>query len=542
MVGSSVQSALGLSEIKNGKSVKYEHSVIHRDFDIDMYNDVKDLSPIFSSTLESGNDKLKTFSNLSEDIFLNLYKWNPQIRDAGELMPSRMFNHSLLNELNSTEEFGLLRDKCRVNFLNSAIGAEIIQTEALGKVEEIILEYKRKLQEAKRNGVPDDQLPQDIIDKINKIVEEEAKNSAPIQIDPNDPATFNMPAGGNTISKEAAQKMAELQSQIQGTAELEQLKKDISETLKSAAKQALNDVQEIDDFVQAWGIEPGGESRISVDECKHALERIRSSRELKELSNILGQFRGIAKSNLKGKSKGEGGVLKDVKSGNDIVRMLPSEKGLMSNPATKSLFKKRYTEKQCLQYEVENRKRKGMGPIVVAIDRSGSMQGDRISWAKAVALALLEVAAKQKRNYYVFFFDTKVVRRYTWTFEKGQAHPNDIIDIAEVGANGGTTFWAPIEKAMSIISKEKAFKKADITFVTDGDCNLTNLQTEELLKMKKSKGVKIQTIIINMGGHCSRLGVEDWSDSVKTVSSMADLDGSLASDIFNFTIDGGDTQ
>lgn len=532
-----VKETLGLSDTK-GRVIRHEHAVDHMDFDIEMYKDIKEMSPIFAATVEDGNNKLKTFDNLSEDIFLNLFKWKPQIREVGELMPSRYFNHSLLNELNQTEEFQELRNKCRVNMMNSAIGAEIIQTEALRRIDDIIYEYKRRAEEAKQQGQP---APEDILDKINQMVGQEDQHATPAPIDPNDPYGLNGSGKGKTLDKALAQQLAEAQEQLAGSQDMQNLQQELKQALRSATKQALDDVSEIDDFMSSWGIEPGGDNRVSVDECKQALERIRRSKELKELSKMLGQFRAIAKNNLKQKSKGEGGVLKDVRTGNDVVRMLPSEKGLMGSKVTKPLFLKKYSEKQCLQYEVENRKRKGMGPMIILVDRSGSMGGNRISWAKAVALGLLEIATNQKRNAYIAFFDNNVRSSLTWKFEKGASRPNDIIDIAEVDASGGTTFSKPVEYAMNIISREPAFKKADITFITDGDCCLTEKQEEELIKQKKEKNVKIQSILINVGEDCSIAGIDNWSDSVRKVSSMADLDGSLASDIFNFSIDDATT-
>lgn len=529
-----VQETLGLSKLKKGQVVKYKNAVDHMEFDIEMYKDIKEMSPIFANTVDDGMGKLKTFDNLSEDIFLSLFKWNPRVRDSSEVMPSRYFNYNLLEELSQTEDFQNLRDKCRVNTLNSAIGAEIIQTEALRRVDEVIAQYKRNLEQSKAEGL---QPPDDIIEKINNMVHEENKNAQSFQEDAN--GTSMGAQGGMAIDKQIAQQLIEAQNQLGSSSEYKNLQDSIKQAMQEATKQALDDVKEMDEFMNSWGIEPGGDNRISVDECKNALERIRGNKELNELTKILGQFRSIAKNNLKQKSKGEGGVLKDVKTGNDIIRMLPSEKGLLGNKTTKSLFRKKFSEKQCLQYEVENRKRKGMGPIIIAIDSSGSMGGSRISWAKAVALAILEVSSKQKRNTYIFFFDRTVKTNRTWVFEKGATKPSDIIDIAEVGASGGTNFETPVIKAMEIINKEKGFKKADITFITDGDCSISSYYEEELIKQKKAKNVKIQTIIINMGGHCSMAGVEHWSDSVRTVSSLADLDGSLASDIFNLTIDDG---
>lgn len=528
-----VQSAFGLSEIPKGHVVKYDHAIEHHEFDLDMYTDVRDMSPIFTKTLSKGESKLKTFPNLSEDIFMNLFKWNPKVRDASQMMPSKTFNYNLLNELNQTDEFKALRSKCRVDLMNSAIGSEIMQNDALVKIDEAIEEYKLKRQRRIEQGENPANIPENLFDELNNMQTQEGKNSNPV--DGDDPG-HNGGAGGGSLSPEQAKALADQLAQMQTASDVNQAKEQIKKALQESAKKALDDVQELDDFMESWGIgDDDSNVRVSIDETRSALERIRASNELKELSKILGMFRNIAKSSLKQKSTDTGYAVKSVTVGNDIVKILPTEKGLLINETTKKMFHKKYSEKQLLQYSPQNKKRKGQGPIIVAVDKSGSMEGECIRWAKAVALGLLEVAAKQKRNFYIMFFNGAV--KEEWHFINGEAQPSQIIDIAEVGVSGGTNFNKPVQKCLKIIDKEKNFKKADICFITDGDCSISGEYLDELLETKKRKKIKIQTVVIDIGGHCSVGGVKDWSDEIRRVSNMADLQGSLASDIFNMSID-----
>lgn len=543
MKNNAVQEALGLGSLQRGTVSKYEHAIEHREFDLELYDDVKALSQTMDVTVEEGNNKLKTFSNLSEDIFMNLFKFNPQMRDQAEMLPSRTFNYNMLSELSDTPEFQKLRDMCKLNMLNSAIGTEIIHNEALSKIDVIIEEYKKKTEEAKSQGVDEGNLPQSILDQINQMAANEQNNSTPID-DTEDPFGSNTqgPGGGSvSINKQAAQQLAEEANKLQQSNEMAKVQQAMTEAIRQATKTALDDVTEISEFIDAWGLEGGDGQRVSVDSVKSALSRIRNSEELKKLTKILGRFRSIAKNNLKKKSKGEAGSVKNVTCGRDLVKMLPTEKGLISNAATKPLFYKKYNEKQLLQYEVEHNKRKGMGPIVVCLDISGSMSGKKLEWGKAVALALLEVALKQKRNYSLFMFSTYI--KNSWEILKGEADPNTIIDIASIGCGGGTNFNVPVEKAMSVILNSKDFKKADITFITDGDCSLTRDKENELIELKAKKNIKVQTIVIDAGGHCSTAGVENWSDKITKVSKLADLNDDLASEIFNLSIDdGGDAS
>ena len=538
MQRNAVQDVFGLKDPR-GTNAKYEHAIVHRDFDLELYEDVKTLSPAMENTLIDGNNKLKTFSNLSEDIFMNLFKFNPEMRDSKDMLPSRTFNYDLLSELAASPDFEKLRDMCKLNMLNSAIGTEVIHNEAITRIEQVIYEYQQKLQEAKNNNLPADKLPQDIIDQINKLAEQENQNGTPADQDGGDPFSLSLGgSGGQLLDENTSQQLANAMSQLQQDQAMQQMQKDIADAMKQATRAAADDVQEMSEFLESWGLEGGEGQRVSIESVKQALERIRNSEELKKLTKILGRFRSIAKNNLKKKSKGEAGSIKNVTTGRVLVKMLPTERGLLASERTKPLFHKKYNEKQLLQYEIENNKRKGLGPVVVCLDISGSMGGKKLEWGKAVALALLEVALKQKRNYSLLMFDTTIA--YEWEILKGEADPNTIIDIASVGTQGGTDFAVPTYRAMKIINKSPNFRKADITFITDGDCAMSPHQEKEFIDMKIKKNVKVQTIVINSGGHCSMKGVENWSDKVTTVSKLADLNENLASEIFNLSIDEGD--
>lgn len=485
-----LQDILKLKDLQregNAPSVFYNHSIEHGNFDIELYDELREMSPILDATLEEGESKLKTFPDLSQDMFLSLFKYNPELRKPEVMAPSRKFNHGLMEEVMKTDEFQKLRDMCKLNLLNSAIGTEVMHNKALVKINAIIEERRKQMEQAKQGG---GDLPPDLLNQINQLVKQEQQaqqqadgNSQGPNGQPGDPNAPQMPGGGigtgisqgdpngnatdcdSRLNKDTAQKLAEIQSQQAQDPAMQQMEQQIKDAIQQAAKEAQDDVREMDQFIDSWGL--GGDdapSRISFEESRKALERIRNSGELKKLTELVGRFRNIAKNNLKKKSKGEGVSIRGVTIGNDITKALPSEKAMLCSPKTKKLFYKKYSEKQLLQYEVESNKRKGMGPMVVYMDKSGSMGGEKIQWAKATALALLEIAQRQKRNFSFASFTTRVCDKKI--IPKGELKPNDVLDIAEIGPTGSTNFNKPLEHAMKVIEKEKNFRKADIVFLS----------------------------------------------------------------------------
>ena len=59
-----------------------------------------------------------------------------------------------------------------------------------------------------------------------------------------------------------------------------------------------------------------------------------------------------------------------------------------------------------LQYRLREDEQKGKGPMVVCIDVSSSMQGDKELWAKAVSLTLMDIARRQRRLFRAVLFSS----------------------------------------------------------------------------------------------------------------------------------------
>ncbi len=589
VAGPSVASIFGVSETAQEFKpiVKTDHAVNVDWADIDIYQDLISQSPAMADNLRAGHEHLKTFDTLSQDLFGALFKYTPKVAEQGEMKASHKLNHKLITELMDTPEYANLRQNTRLDILGSAIATEVMQQEASRRVIAIKEDYNRKREESEGEGGEGEDgepggsgggsgsgggggqskppMDPDILKAINGLIEQEKKKqdlqkklddmkkkqSGNGQGDPGGQGG-NPGAGGGSngqgVTDEEAEAMAKLQQQMQEIqddidAKEQQIDEqldngaatELQQVMAKAADKADKDIDEVRDFLNAWGMEKGDiAQRIPIEEKKAALERIRGSSKLKEFSKLIGRFRELAMDDQKKKTKDGATNIKSVTTGNKLESILPSEKlRLAAGPVVKRDFYRKYNQKELLQYELENTQKKGKGPIICCVDVSGSMSGQAEKWSKAVALALLEIAQKQRRDYACILFESYVDPKWVYIVPKDSLKPNIVLDIAETFPGGGTSFEPPLKEALKILKMNK-FKLADIVFITDGDSHLEKGFLEEFLKIKKEKEFRVKSVLIGSGGYgASDRTLKLFSDDIVTVSKLADVEDEVASSIFS---------
>lgn len=94
---------------------------------------------------------------------------------------------------------------------------------------------------------------------------------------------------------------------------------------------------------------------------------------------------------------------------------------------------------------------KGKGDMIVLLDESGSTRSVA-AWAKAFALAMLDIASKDKRKFALIHFassdDVKVD-----LFELGYYRSENMIAAAKHFFGGGTDFEAPLREALNLLER-----------------------------------------------------------------------------------------
>ena len=161
------------------------------------------------------------------------------------------------------------------------------------------------------------------------------------------------------------------------------------------------------------------------------------------------------------------------------------------------LFLQKYQRRQIKQYQRREPIYKGMGDIICCLDESISTQGDPAAWGKAVALTLLEIAADSGRSFALIHFAGSGDFR-TDVFRPGNYTMQDKLSAAETFLNGGTDFQTPMEEALRLV-KEEGFENADVVFVTDGECALSQGYLEQLHQEQTAHLFTVTGVLLDKG-------------------------------------------
>lgn len=297
--------------------------------------------------------------------------------------------------------------------------------------------------------------------------------------------------------------------QLEKKAERESLfyQREIGHCINQAIESAVECAVTTNSIMTAWGTEGGDAKRIS--ENRKLLEHVQNSRELMEIARMLGRYREIIANKRKNSFSYGLGEKYDLTNGNDITNCLSSELALLGSPATEILFFQKYQQKRLLQYRKRVPIVKGKGDMIVLVDESGSTQSVA-AWAKAFALAMLDIATKDKRKFALVHFassdDVKVD-----LFEPGHYRSEDMMAAAEHFFGGGTDFEAPLREAINLL--ESGYENADITIITDGECELPEEFQEELRDKLKQHNASVTGILLDKEDPCGE-SLEPFCDTI----------------------------
>jgi hypothetical protein len=87
--------------------------------------------------------------------------------------------------------------------------------------------------------------------------------------------------------------------------------------------------------------------------------------------------------------------------------------------------------RQVLQYQLIGNEPLGRGPLMVLLDKSGSMDGPRDIWATALSLALLDQAQCERRTFALLAFDYRV--KFEAVVKPGEPLPEEALFTACAG-------------------------------------------------------------------------------------------------------------
>ncbi|KNF10096.1 von willebrand factor type A domain-containing protein [Gottschalkia purinilytica] len=460
-----------------GSEDKSKNSLEYFELDLDIYDNIFKNSPRIRENLENYKEVITTFEKLNEDIYLALFKANPVIKEIEEISTEYRLNNVMIRNLFKIDEFKLLRNSCSLNFFSSILG-----TDLLGQ--EIVNNYE-KLSESNKE-----------LKKQLKKYDKDFKEYVEIKKTLEEFHTSHIQTENNSLEEieNAKSLLKTIEVKIQKDVEnIEKILIDDNLFYKSVSF-AYKEFLSISNTIKSWGLDDGKLTPTSYEEKIGVSLKLKSLKKVREISEMAGRFKSSASKLQKRKTKEEGQEICGVQMGSEIHKVLPSEKILLAKETTKKSFYKKYIQRELLAYKYKNNKDKSKGPIICCVDTSGSMEGDLEVWSKSVAIALLDIAIKQKRDFVSILFSNKVYK--TIEFNKNKMEPSKLYELATFFYGSGTNFVEPLTESINLINSAK-YKYSDIIFITDGEAPLDEEFIEEFNLVKEKKQFRMITVNVS---------------------------------------------
>lgn len=235
-----------------------------------------------------------------------------------------------------------------------------------------------------------------------------------------------------------------------------------------------------------------------------AHRKIQNNHKLKTLMELAGRFRRIALEKRASVVKQIKQEMVGITTGNNMAKCIPSELALAADPLTAPIFFKKMMEGQLLQYDQHSHEKLGGGPIVICLDGSGSMAGEKEVWSKAVVMAYMAIAQKERRDLIVREFGgSNEIRDYSYPYRSKPelCGREQVMKLLENFLNGySTDIQSPLEWAYDVITKtDEKFESADILIVTDGEDRLNPNFVEQFPIACKQRSIEVFGICIGAG-------------------------------------------
>lgn len=475
MTTNSIDDYFGLSPATFKALTSQTNNVVQDSFDSTMFNDLADASEALRNTAKTPPISDEPWRALLKDVWAGFYKASPELNHETNIDPLYKANRPFVEKFMEDPATA----ETRIHTMLDDLAAGIATIEAAGKLNEE-LKNRPELKQA--------------LDGCKKAQKQQQQGD----------------------EEGAAQTMQQVLQLLQGAAT------EVRQAMRAAARAGKQKVEDMDQTLSGWGLESGNLKSIPLGDRLKLVDRITRDRRLKQVSDLVGRFRNLARAKQKDKVKKDRDEIHSIKVGNDLEHVLPQELAALKHPTLKLDFYRKYTERALLQYDLKTKEKQGRGPIIACIDISGSMEGQPLDWAIAVAMGLVDTAARQKRRSKVIFFDAEVKKEIE--FGPGERDIHKIMDIAQTGTAGGTLFEPALRRAMETI-ETIAYKNADIVMVTDGDSEVPNSFLSEFIEAKRRLEFKCYSVLI--GYKADELS--KWSDKLWAVRK---LDEETAGEIF----------
>jgi uncharacterized protein with von Willebrand factor type A (vWA) domain len=488
-------------------------AIAHDGFDVETFEQAVDDYARLTRTIEETANAIHTGPALLRDFFWSFHKRSPRIAPMSPRSPAHEINREIVEQILSTTEWREMRESGTVGDpLSSAMATIGCAASAVAALDKETIRYLNQLHE--------------LSGEVERLFAhaEELDELAALSPDKERAEQLERDAAQARADAAKKEKRAERLNR-----KLEESSDECGQKVRRAVRrglaEAMAEVEQANDAIKAFGggydtgfgTENGGGGRNSLPTKEKLViaQQVGRSPKLQQIAAVCGRFTRIALQQQKTRVKHPPDEITSITTGNEIERLLPSEIALLADADLEDLFYLRFTERGLTQYDLIGHEPEGQGPIIIAIDESGSMTTNYGGltgevWSKAVTLALLSIARLQKRDLAVIHFSGPDDLRLD-LFPKGEATPAEVIACASFFFNGGTVFEPWMKKALELVDGSQ-FEKAAVICVSDGISDVSPEAQAEWTRRRAERGMRSYGVLI--GSNQGEALLDEISDAV----------------------------
>lgn len=453
-------------------------------------------------------NKLPVVGNLARDVFQSFYAFSLRHNEESELSPKvRKFNRIILDRMMRQPDFPAVKAECEGKAFPSMEATEEFMRQIGDHLNELLEAANGEKKALDALEVQEQKQRQRLV-RVRQL----AKKQEQAPLSPGEEKTLL--AEGNRLF----QKEKQLERLGQMVRDDLLGNKAANQIIVQAAEAAFDRARQAQDIIRAWGDEAGQETPMERD--RKLVEQVRQNAVLLEIARYLGRMKEmIRQKRMNGFSYGRGEKY-GLELGNNFGRLISSEFSLLALPETIPLFIRKYQQKKLKQYARREKICKGRGPKIVCLDQSGSTAGENAAWGKAVAYALLLVTQLDKAAFALIRF-ARQGNFHTDHYPAGQVTTQRIMEDAQNCGflGGGTDYETPLTEAIRLM-EENDYRNADIAFITDGYCGLSEDFIQGLKEKKAALGFRITGILMDQDEPGMEFTLQPFCDEVLRLSQL----------------------
>ena len=221
---------------------------------------------------------------------------------------------------------------------------------------------------------------------------------------------------------------------------------------------------------------------------------------LRKLARLIGRASGEEKSpsgRFLAASKSD---IAGITVGDDLSSLLPSEIALLAGRETEDVFFRNFVGKRLQVFASASAGRDSVrrqdGPVVICLDRSGSMEGRPSEIARALTMAVTIIAKRQHRQVIIILYgndemDSFVVK----SLRKQRDALTRFLSYGCGGGNNEDELFSMVFR--ELLPRDKDFSGGDVLCVSDFLWPPVSEEVMDLIRINKAKGMKFYGLAVS---------------------------------------------